>query len=294
MKDRQLFENLDTSFVKLDALVRHLCRLGFVGTISLDFEDYHGEITLTPTGKLRVAETDSAADISHRGQKAFEQIMLRAEDPGGKINVTESDDAATASEAENVAAGEEVSKLIRHVKIVPKRVGTPRQARAALAELAEFPFELTNNFEEEAAFPADTDLGLELMIDVVSDLLSSIDEVLDCEGLNFSAAFKKACSDAAGKYPFMDPEERLFLYSGGLVYISPAVNLRSLVAGVGEVLGLIFERLSASSKFVRIHESVLQRVRSLTAARKDEFTRTGMLRQVERAISRKTVNARSK
>lgn len=292
MKDRQLFENLDTSFVKLDALVRHLCRLSFVGTVSLTFEDYRGEIVLTPAGKLRVTEMDGESEPV-RGQKAFEHIMLRAETPGGNINVEESEASTSSSAAASVcdeSAEEPVSKLIRHVRIVPKKVSTPRQARAALAELADFPFELTNNFEEAAAFPADTDLGLEQMIDVIGDLLSSVDDVLDREGLNFSAAFRKACSDVTDKYPFMDPEARLFLYSGGLVYISPSVNLRTLAVGIGDVLGLIFERLSASSKFVEIHEAAVQRVRSLTEARKDEFTRTGMLKQVDRAISRKSRN----
>jgi hypothetical protein len=293
MKDRQLFENLDTSFVKLDALVRHLCRLSFAGTVMLTFEDYHGEIVLTPTGKLRVTEDDGTAETVRHGQKAFEHIMLRAEKPGGKINVVESEESVHAHARSGVSMGDEnseeaASKLIRHVRIVPKKLSTPRQARAALAELSEFPFELANNFEEAAAFPADSDLGLELMIDVISDLLSSIDDVLDREGLNFSAAFRKACSDVAGKFPFMDPEARLFLYSGGLVYISPEVNLRTLAVGVGEVLGLIFARLAASSKFIRIYEDVVRRVRSLTAARKEEFTRTGMLKQIERAIGRKS------
>lgn len=300
MKDRQLFENLDTSFVKLDALVRHLCRLNFVGTITLSFDDLKGEIKLTPTGKLRVTERDEVSDRSRTGQTALEHIMIRADEPGGSINVIENDDFKVSEEdgdeisLENQSSDEGASKLIRHVRIIPREPKSPRQARATLAELAEFPFELANNFEPEAAFPADTDLGLELMIDVVSDLLSTIDDALDRAGLDFSVAFQKACADVSDKFPFLDPEKRLFRYSGGLVYISSEVNLRSVSAGVGDVLRRIFERLGASSKFENVHRFAVKKVHLLAQTRKEEFSRTGMLRHVERAISREKANPRSR
>jgi hypothetical protein len=70
MKDRPFFENLDTSFVDLEALVLYLRRRKFAGTIEVKFTGYDGEITFTAEGKLRVKESDNVAGKMADGEKA--------------------------------------------------------------------------------------------------------------------------------------------------------------------------------------------------------------------------------
>ena len=55
-------------------------------------------------GKLRVTENDNSSDNVTSGKKAFEHIMIRAEEPGGNINVVESEDDSYTSTASNGAS----------------------------------------------------------------------------------------------------------------------------------------------------------------------------------------------
>lgn len=289
------FHNLDTSFVKFDTLVRYLCRRGFVGCINLKFEGYRGEIAVSSAGKLRVSEFDDKGKRVRGGQTAFAGMIVRSEAPGGIINVIEhkalkasllaegNDDVDTAAETSN-PNDLSVSKLIRHVRIQSATPASGQQVRGLLSQLADFPYDLTNHFEDEAASPTDNERRLEMMIDVTSDLLSTIERALDRAGLDFALAFRKACSDVSDKYPFLEPEKLLFRYSDGFVYISPDIDLGSLATGIGDVLVCIFDRLSSIAKLSKAFRFAVQKIQLLATTRKDEFAATGLGLQVERLL----------
>ena len=301
MKDRQFFENLDTSFIKLEALVRYLRRRSFIGTINVKYTGYIGEITFTSENKLRVTEQDQIAGRVTGGQMAFKSIIARSGEPGGIINVVQSLNAPKPEPANeefdanpggNVvdilnANGKRNTGIIPHVRIEPKLIKPkePRR-RSMLSQHADFPFDLSNHVELRAEGGQDIpDAALELMIDVTSDLLSMIDNSLQRAGLDFHAALERACADVSANYPFLDPRKRHFRYSQGFVYIKPDIDLKHLTTGIGDALARIFERLGASPKFGKVHRFAVQKVRQLMHTRKLEFEQTGLIGDVERAIA---------
>ena len=56
MNQRPLYENLDTSFVNLSALVRYLRPREFVGRIKIELNNYQAEIVLLEGNKISVRE----------------------------------------------------------------------------------------------------------------------------------------------------------------------------------------------------------------------------------------------
>ncbi len=301
MKDRQFFENLDTSFIRLDALVRYLSRRNFVGSIYIRFAGYSGEITFTPENRLRVKEQDYVAGRIIGGEKAFASIITRSNEPGGVVNVVQSikdpapreiqtaGDNGNGKRVISFANGNdqriESSKIVPHVRIEPTTArARPEKGRGSLAQLADFPFDLSNHVEQYASPDEKPDVDLELMIDVTGDLLSTIDGALRHAGLDFPSALEKACTELTNKYACLDPQKRTFKYSQGLVYIDPAADLRTLAAGLGDALLRIFERLNSSPKFGKTYRFTTQKVRNLIKARKTEFEQACLASHVERSI----------
>ena len=60
-KSRVLYENLDTSFVNLWALLRHLSQRAFVGRVHVEMADYSADVFLTGSNTPLVHEVDRAA-----------------------------------------------------------------------------------------------------------------------------------------------------------------------------------------------------------------------------------------
>lgn len=299
MEDRQFFANLDTSFVMVDALVRYLYQREFVGSVFVVYQGYRGEIVFTAAKKLRVTETDEKAYLIRSGEKAFESIIARSKSPGGKVSVLRSLHNAErpANDSrhgviDNVfdigngnGKDDKPSKIVPLVKIeTPSPKPQPPKMHGSLAQLEEFPFDLTNFSDREHLAEPEPDPELELMIDVTGDLLSTIDQALERAKLDLSTALVKASTEVSVQYPELEPAKGKFSYDRGIVHIDAETDLESLAAGLGEVLYRIFDRLGSSPKLGKVYRFTLQRVRLLLNARSDDFEQAGFLGYVERAI----------
>jgi hypothetical protein len=92
MLRRAIHHDLSTAFVDLCALVRHLRRLQFVGTVRLEMSDYDADIVFTRNGKLHAREHDHSAGTFAEGDQAFRSILTRAtREPMGRIHVFDGD-----------------------------------------------------------------------------------------------------------------------------------------------------------------------------------------------------------
>ncbi|HMJ08797.1 MAG TPA: hypothetical protein VK468_07310, partial [Pyrinomonadaceae bacterium] len=90
MNDRPIHKNLSTSFVDIDALVRHLRDLQFVGRIHIEHSTYEADIIFTPSYRMQAREHDFAARFVSDGEQAFQRILSRAREPHGRIHVYQS------------------------------------------------------------------------------------------------------------------------------------------------------------------------------------------------------------
>ncbi len=87
MKTRPIYENLDTSFANLSALLRYLRRRQFFGRVTIQIGDFEAEIILDDQNQLRVREFDKAAGRIAEGDDALQRVLIRAREPNGIINV---------------------------------------------------------------------------------------------------------------------------------------------------------------------------------------------------------------
>src|SRR5712692_1925366 len=95
-KPRVLYENLDTSFVNLWALLRHLSQRAFVGRVHVEMDDYSADVFLTGSNTPLVREVDRAAGTEVLEEAAMHRLVLRARETPGTISVFEGADEAVA------------------------------------------------------------------------------------------------------------------------------------------------------------------------------------------------------
>src|SRR5260370_5964958 len=95
-KSRVLYENLDTSFVNLWALLRHLSQCAFVGRVHIEMDDYSADVFLTGSNTPLVREVDRAAGTEVLEEAALHRLVLRARETPGTISVFEGADEAAA------------------------------------------------------------------------------------------------------------------------------------------------------------------------------------------------------
>ena len=96
VNSRILYENLDTSFVNLWALLRFLMKRGLVGRVHVELEDYTADVFLTGASTPMVHEVDRASGREAMEEAALHRLVLRAREPGGTITVYEGEDESSA------------------------------------------------------------------------------------------------------------------------------------------------------------------------------------------------------
>src|SRR5438128_7737615 len=95
-KSRVLYENLDTSFVNLWALLRHLSQRAFVGRVHVEMDDYSADVFLTGSNTPLVHEVDRSAGTDVLEEAAMHRLVLRARESSGTISVFEGAEEAVA------------------------------------------------------------------------------------------------------------------------------------------------------------------------------------------------------
>lgn len=97
MQGFPIHQNLNTSFVDLSALVRHLRDLQFTGSVKVEHSSYEAEIIFTSSNKLQAREYDKLAGRISQGEHAFKRILVRAREPFGRVHVVRADQAEAAT-----------------------------------------------------------------------------------------------------------------------------------------------------------------------------------------------------
>ncbi len=311
MKNRPIHENLDTSFVNLSALVHYLRRREFAGSIRVEMSGYEADIVLTTAGEMRVREHDRIAGRISEGEEAFQRLMIRAREPGGIINVLQAvensaaasegpkpvvekiiDEIPFAVETKQTVSGGSIAAKPPHrngnsviVKTEPKNeIESQPVENAAPKPLPEISFDFGNQSEEKAAppnFAAPEDW--QMVLNLIAELLSTIDKSLAEANLEFAAAFEKARSEVSGDYQFLNPASGVFEYKNGKIVVRRQIEARLFTAGINETLRRILEKLGRNPKFSNLHLITTHRILALIEKRRplyDKFAVTPQLAKI--------------
>jgi len=89
-QSRVIYENLDTTFVNLWALLRNLSQRGFIGRVHVELKDYTADDQGSSTPLVH--EIDRAAGTDTLEEAALHRLVLRVRETPGTITVFEGPD----------------------------------------------------------------------------------------------------------------------------------------------------------------------------------------------------------
>ncbi|MGD9562888.1 MAG: hypothetical protein AB7P09_11135 [Pyrinomonadaceae bacterium] len=275
MTSYPIHTNLNTSFVNLASLVRHLRGLQFVGSVQIELSSYEAEIEFADGGSIAAREQDLIAGRLSFGEDALHRIMIRSTEPGGRINVYKGDSDSIGREAAPEA------KVVRVQKQSPvNRKTTPRGITTVSG--------IADGHQERTA-PADTpipkpDVLFECestekwteLLALVSELLQTIDESLAKGNIRFADLFRNASGFISFEYPFLDPDSDVFAYSDGYISVRKRLPSREFISGIMAALVRITERLREDPYFGNLYHQTMHRIRVLANRRKLQFEMFGL------------------
>ncbi len=319
MKNRPIHQNLDTSFVNLSALIKYLRRRQFVGSIKIQLNGYEADVHIQTDNQMSVKEHDKISGRISHGEEALQRLLIRAREPGGTIDVyqlveenlpeknletTEKNDqngteSFPVAEVKVKAVNQnghsqketpkkpKVKKTTTNLKIENENVQTKEKSDENPLKketiLPDFPFRLTNKFETKAKQNDISQEDWTMILNLTVEILSVIDKTLAKSKLDFSAAFRKARTEIADDYPFMNPSADKFDYAKGKIKMKEKVNEKFFIASITEAISRILDKLESNPKFKEVHRQTVQTLIALLHKRKphyDKFSITPSLKKI--------------
>ena len=307
MNNRPVYENLDTSFVNLSALIRYLRRQEFAGRILIELHGYEAEIFLSKDDGIKVSEHDRIAGRVAEGDEALQRLLIRAREAGGKIHVyQEISERSFAYESRNRANG-----LSNEIKINPPttikqkhsendisqidnisvsiRMPTAKKSQTLPADAAEdesaatLPLEFSNKFENKAKKLQTSPQEWQVLLSLVAEILKTVEGNLAKNGLEFAPAFRKARAEISADYPFLHPDSGDLRFENGILITREQISTKLFTASITEILRRILEKLGANQKFSEAYRMINQDIITLIHKNKaayDKFELTAPLEKI--------------
>jgi hypothetical protein len=250
---RVIHQNLDTAYVNLAALVRHLQQRDFVGRVHVELDEYDADIFLAARERPRVRERDHVTGRVAEGESALQRVLVRASQPGGLVSVFAGE---TAPPPDEDWAG----------PFPPARAQERGQGAAPGAD---------TRTREEADRRNVLQLGGELIGSVERAVSSAV-------GGEFAADFGEARAGLSGRFPFLASLAACVEEEGGEARLARAVAVEDFVAGVCEALRLVVERAAARDGGGGVRREVARELAALEERRPRALARFRFTQQLER------------
>lgn len=293
MKHRPIHENLDTSFVNLQALIRYLRRRGFAGKIHVEMSGYEANIYLSEANQLKAVEHDRIAGRIAEGEDALQRILIRSREPGGIVSVFQEiagNETIAEKPAELPPPTESLPKAnpIQNIKPISVQISnSPPQIQPIIAVESpaaqperNLPLEFSNKVEEKARRARLAPEDWQMLLNLTGELLGAVDKTLAQANLDFTAAFQKARGEISADYPFSDN----FEYGNGKFEMPEQVSAKLFTASIMEILDRILEKLRANPKFAQLYRHTAQKILALAAQRESLYDRFFITKQLEKIL----------
>lgn len=300
MNNRPLYENLDTAFVNLSALIKYLRQREFVGRVRVELNSYEADIFLFEHNKIGVREHDKISGRAAEGEEAFQRLLIRAREGGGTIHVyqtvkevIEESEFVPQLPAVTTNGHKNGHKPVESAAAVPPtQNGTAAQAVKAadiplkndpVVHHPKFPFDLSNRMENKARQAQLSEHDWQTLLGLTGELLGIIDRTLAEAKLDFKLAFSKARSEISADYPFLHPTAHIFEYTDGKITMHEQVSAKLFTASIMESLRRILDKLGANPKFSEVYRLTTQKILALISHRQsfyDKFSMTPPLKRI--------------
>ena len=294
-QSRVLYENLDTSFVNLWGLLRHLSQRAFVGRVHVEMDDYAADVFLTGSNTPLVHEVDRAAGTDVLEEAAMHRLVLRARESPGTISVFEGPDEAVAvqgasaakMEAETSSADEtRTTAMVESDAVVTEAAWSP--SVAPLIGEAEKMSSVAPP-QADAASEPDEEGEWSDVVKVSGELIGGVERALTGAGADFASLFRAARLELADVYTFLDPTSGGLAYSNSIAAMREEVPANTYVAGVSESLRRVVDRVASGDRARRVRERVALELFSVARKRGEVLNRSGFLAQLDRIAGTKVI-----
>lgn len=235
-------EKLDTGFVNLGALLRHLRQLNFVGRVRIELDEYEADVVLQGAEGPIVWEKNLVTGRGAEGPEAMDRLLVRDREPGGLITIFE-------GLAENNNHESDDSRSLSSVNLA--REGTLESAWADRAQETE---------TEETDW--------DLLIAASAELIAGVERAVQSVNENFAARFRAALLAMGDDYPFMDPTAGSFDYHDGRVVMDERPAASDFISSLTEGLRRLVSSVVDDKGGVRFRERVA--VELAVVARRNE------------------------
>jgi hypothetical protein len=252
---RVVHQNLDTAYVNLAALVRHLQQRDFAGRVHVELDEYDADIFLSVRGRPRVRERDHVTGRASDGEAALQRVIVRASEPGGRVSVYEGD-------------------------FEPAEPGAHRAAWSRLADSVG-----TTAATGESETRAQEEIDRRNVLQLGGELIAAVERaIVAVKGGEFAALFREARAEVADEYPFLSSLADCVEYVGDEARLARRTDATEFVAGVCEALRRVVERAAnaegAGARGVR--REVARELSALSERRPRALARFGFNQQLER------------
>jgi hypothetical protein len=239
-----VYENLDTAYVNLAALVRYLEGREFTGLLHVELDEYDGDIFLRAGLETRARERNHATGKASEGAAALQRLCVRAGEPGGLISVYEG----------------ETEEFERREQAAP--------STAVGAEAA----------SGEAGLSAEEAERRELLR-LSGELLEAVERAVLVAGGDFETALHAARVSLTEDFPFLDPLAHRFEYQDGAVRLNANPTARLYVSGINEALRRVVERVATVEQRIGVRKDVVRELSTFLRRRQTALTRFKFTRQ---------------
>jgi hypothetical protein len=258
-KSRVLYENLDTTFVNLWALLRKLSQRGFIGRVHVEMKDYAADVFITGSSTPLVHEIDRAAGTDTIEAGALHRLVLRVRETPGTITVFEGADQA-------VAVGDSDNS---ETEVTPDALDEDETVG------------LSNQPIDEIEWEAIVKAG--------GELIGGVERAVTGAGADFNALFNAARLALADDYIFLDPMADGFDYANSTVKLSKEMPVNDYVAGISEALRRVVDRVATGDRARRLRERVALELFSVARKRENILARSGFGSQLDRIAGTKVL-----
>ena len=249
---RVIHQDLDTAYVNLAALLRHLQQRDFVGRVHVELDEYDADIYLAARERPRVRERDHVTGRVAEGESALQRVLVRASAPGGLVSVFAGETPPLSDED---WAG----------PFPPARAGGEPAAPTG----------------DEGRTRDETDRRNVLQLG--GELIGSVERAISAAaGGEFAADFREARSELSDRFPFLASLAACVEETDDEARLARTVAVEDFVVGVCEALRLVVERAASRDGGGGVRREVARELAALEEKRPRALTRFRFTQQLER------------
>lgn len=281
---RVLYENLDTSFVNVWALLRYLSQRSFIGRVHVELENYSADVFVNGSETPLVHEVDRDAGTDVTEEAALHRLVLRVRESSGSITVYEGAEASLPPKVESALpyppAADEIAS------VAEPEAATPEAMRS-----------IAGKDEEETVVATDTVPVLKQpnadewseTTRVSGELIAGVEQAATSLGADFASLFREARLSLADDYPFLDPMAGQLRYENSAVSINGDSQPQGYVVGVSEALRRVIDQIATGERERRTRERIALELARVARKNSEALARAGFSEQLDRIAGTKVI-----